>query len=80
MTLLHVCQIKDKCYNSRDNHVNMFCFLPHYVSIAPPIMYVGTLTPYIAEHHYIVVCGYTIFYQTDNNVLPSMEQHQVKLK
>ena len=26
------------------------------------------------------VCGYTIFYQTDNNVLPSMEQHQVKLK
>ena len=21
---------------------------------------------------------YTIFYQTDNNVLPSMEQHQVK--
>ena len=25
------------------------------------------------------VCGYTIFYQTDNNVLPSME-HQVKLK
>ena len=24
--------------------------------------------------------GYTIFYQTDNNVLPSMEQHQVKLK
>ena len=26
------------------------------------------------------VCGYTIFYQTDNNLLPSMEQHQVKLK
>ena len=26
------------------------------------------------------VCGFTIFYQTDNNVLPSMEQHQVKLK
>ena len=26
------------------------------------------------------VCGYIIFYQTDNNVLPSMEQHQVKLK
>ena len=26
------------------------------------------------------VCGYTIFYQTDNNVLPSIEQHQVKLK
>ena len=26
------------------------------------------------------VCGYTIFYQTDNNVLPSMEQQQVKLK
>ena len=26
------------------------------------------------------VCGYTIFYQTDSNVLPSMEQHQVKLK
>ena len=26
------------------------------------------------------VGGYTIFYQTDNNVLPSMEQHQVKLK
>ena len=26
------------------------------------------------------LCGYTIFYQTDNNVLPSMEQHQVKLK
>ena len=26
------------------------------------------------------VCGYTIYYQTDNNVLPSMEQHQVKLK
>ena len=26
------------------------------------------------------VCGYTVFYQTDNNVLPSMEQHQVKLK
>ena len=25
-----------------------------------------------------LVCGYTIFYQTDNNVLPSMEQHQVK--
>ena len=25
------------------------------------------------------VCGYTIFYQTDNNVLPSIEQHQVKL-
>ena len=25
------------------------------------------------------VCGYTIFYQTDNNVLPSME-HQVQLK
>ena len=24
--------------------------------------------------------GYTIFYQTHNNVLPSMEQHQVKLK
>ena len=21
-------------------------------------------------------CGYKIFYQTDNNVLPSMEQHQ----
>ena len=28
----------------------------------------------------ISVCGYTVFYQTDNNVLPSMEQHQVKLK
>ena len=26
------------------------------------------------------VCEHTIFYQTDNNVLPSMEQHQVKLK
>ena len=26
------------------------------------------------------VCGYTIFYQRDNNVLPSMEQHRVKLK
>ena len=26
------------------------------------------------------VSGYTIFYLTDNNVLPSMEQHQVKLK
>ena len=26
------------------------------------------------------VCGYTIFYQTNNNVLPPMEQHQVKLK
>ena len=26
------------------------------------------------------VCGYTIFYRTDNNVLPSMEQYQVKLK
>ena len=26
------------------------------------------------------VCGYTIFYQTDNNVMSSMEQHQVKLK
>ena len=26
------------------------------------------------------VCEYTIFYQTDSNVLPSMEQHQVKLK
>ena len=26
------------------------------------------------------LCGYTIFSQTDNNVLPSMEQHQVKLK
>ena len=26
------------------------------------------------------VCGYTIFYQTDNNVLPSMEQHQVQLQ
>ena len=25
------------------------------------------------------LCGYTIFYQTDN-VLPSMEQHQMKLK
>ena len=23
------------------------------------------------------VCGYTLFYETDNNVLPSMEQHQV---
>ena len=27
----------------------------------------------------ISVCGYTIFYQTDNNVLPSIE-HKVKLK
>ena len=26
------------------------------------------------------VCGYTIFYQTDNNLLLSMEEHQVKLK
>ena len=26
------------------------------------------------------LCGYTIFYETDNNVLESMEQHQVKLK
>ena len=26
------------------------------------------------------VCGNTIFYQTDNNVFPPMEQHQVKLK
>ena len=26
------------------------------------------------------VCGYTIFYQTDNNVMPSIDQHQVKLK
>ena len=26
------------------------------------------------------VCGFTIFYQTDNNVLSSMEQHQVRLK
>ena len=26
------------------------------------------------------VCGYTVFYQTDNNVLSSMEQHHVKLK
>ena len=26
------------------------------------------------------VCRYTIFYQTDSNVLPSMEQHQVKIK
>ena len=26
------------------------------------------------------VWGYTILDQTDNNVLPSMEQHQVKLK
>ena len=26
------------------------------------------------------VCGYTIFCQTDDNVLPSMEQHQLKLK
>ena len=26
------------------------------------------------------VGGYTIFYQTDNNVLPSMEQHPPKLK
>ena len=26
------------------------------------------------------VCGYPIFYQTDNNVLPSMEQCHVKLK
>ena len=25
-------------------------------------------------------CGYTIPYQTNNNVLPSMDQHQVKLK
>ena len=27
-----------------------------------------------------LVCGYTIFYQTDNNVLPPIEQLQVKLK
>ena len=26
------------------------------------------------------VCGYTIIYQTENNVLQSMEQHQAKLK
>ena len=26
------------------------------------------------------VSGYTIFYKIDNNVLPSMKQHQVKLK
>ena len=26
------------------------------------------------------VCGYKIFYQTENSVLQSMEQHQVKLK
>ena len=26
------------------------------------------------------MCGYTIFYQIDNNVMLSMEQHQVKLK
>ena len=26
------------------------------------------------------VCGYTIYHQTDNNVFPSMEHHQVKLK
>ena len=26
------------------------------------------------------VCRYTIFYQTDRNVLPSMEQHQVNIK
>ena len=25
------------------------------------------------------VCGYSIFYQIDNNLLPSMEQHQEKL-
>ena len=25
-------------------------------------------------------CGYTIFYQTDNNLLPSMEQYQMKFK
>ena len=26
------------------------------------------------------VCGITILYKTENNVLPSMEQHQVKFK
>ena len=26
------------------------------------------------------MCGYTILYQIDNNMLPSMEQQQVKLK
>ena len=26
------------------------------------------------------MCGYTIFYQTDKNSLPSIEQHQVMLK
>ena len=25
------------------------------------------------------VCEYTIFYETDNSLLPSMEQHRVKL-
>ena len=25
-------------------------------------------------------CGYTIFYQTDNNLLPSMEQYQMKFE
>ena len=38
------------------------------------------LPPKISELMVKSLCGYTIFYQTNNNVLPSMEQHQVKLK